>query len=57
MAETIYYNFQMETTKIMPSLEELDTILILMSPEVFLKKAVINFIHHINELKNESYGD
>jgi AcrR family transcriptional regulator len=28
LGETIYYNFQMETAKIMPSLEKLDTILI-----------------------------
>jgi AcrR family transcriptional regulator len=53
LAETIYYNFQIETAKMMPPLKELDAILIAMAPEEFLKKGVMNFIHHINELKNE----
>jgi AcrR family transcriptional regulator len=38
LAETIYYNFQIETAKMMPPLKELDAILIAMAP---------------NELKNE----
>ncbi|CAM3039090.1 helix-turn-helix domain-containing protein [Paenibacillus sediminis] len=48
LLKTIFYNFRMETAKIMPPTEQLDSILAIMSPKQFLEKGFQNFKEHIS---------
>ncbi|OBZ14331.1 hypothetical protein A8L34_10310 [Bacillus sp. FJAT-27264] len=51
--ETIYYNFRMDISKIIPPLEGLDAIVSAMDVEMFLMRGFQNFMEHIQNPKME----
>lgn len=51
--ETIYYNFRMDITKIVPPLDRLGTIVSAMSVDVFLRQGFQNFLKHIQHPQME----
>ncbi len=47
--ETIFWNFRMETAKIMPPVDQLETIFTFMGPKEFLEEGLKNFKNHISD--------
>ena len=47
--KTIFFNFQMDAAKIMPPVDQLDSIVTFMGPKEFLERGLINFKNHISD--------
>lgn len=47
--ETIFLNFRMDVSKIVPPVDQLDLILSMMSPKAFLERGLLNFKEHAED--------